>query len=93
MTSSGIWKQRCKTQAEEWDFLQKCNEVTVARYRALAGRANQVIERVNEAQQQMEHLPEYVADIEKLERSVEVLETIAKGIDTYSKQLEQRFVP
>lgn len=79
-------------QQEEWTFVDKCNASLRARYARLNQRADVVTHAVEEARKLMDRLPEYYSKVDELERTLDALELVANGLDTYTKVLEGRFV-
>ena len=80
-------------QEEEWAYLLRSNTLLLTRYRELNARANAVTATVEQAQQHLDLLPTYFTKIEQLERNIETIESVVRGLDQYSRILEQRFAP
>lgn len=80
-------------QAEEWRFVDRCNGALRARYAKLRQQTDVVVQAVTTSQQTLGRLPEFFGKIDELMRSVEALELVAAGLDTYSLVLESKFAP
>jgi hypothetical protein len=78
-------------QIEEWKFIDQCHDVLRARYAKIGEKAETVGAEVRATQEQLELLPTYFAKVDDLERSLESLEAVARGLEEYTKALEKRF--
>mmetsp|Transcript_45113 Transcript_45113/g.52175 ORF Transcript_45113/g.52175 Transcript_45113/m.52175 type:complete len:178 (-) Transcript_45113:92-625(-) len=81
-----------EVQAEEWRFMDRCNGALRARYAKLRQQADVVVQAVSDSQSALARLPEFYGKIDELTRSLEALESIAAGLETYSLVLEDMYV-
>lgn len=81
-----------EVQAEEWRFMERCNAALRARYAKLRQQADVVVHAVSESQTVLARLPEFYGKVDELTRSLDALESVAAGLDTYSSVLEDMYV-
>jgi hypothetical protein len=80
-------------QEEEWNYLLACNQLLLFKYRELNMKAANVGAVLDDAQRHLLQLPEHFSKLDQLERNIEILEAVMKGLDQYSRVLEDRFAP
>jgi hypothetical protein len=80
-------------QAEEWAFLLAANEMYVQKFSFVDAQATGYAASVAGARERLRELPACYAAIEELESNITVIESIASGLDEYSRILEKRFAP
>lgn len=90
-TINAYMEGEMSVHVEEWKFVEQCNEVLRQRYGRLGERADTIAEAVKDTQAQLDLLPTYFSKVDDLERNLEALETVARGLDEYTKALEARF--
>jgi hypothetical protein len=78
-------------QIEEWQFVEQCHEAVRSRYAKIGVKAQLVAQETKTTQDLLEQLPTYFGKVDDLERSLDALEAVAKGLEEYTKALERRF--
>jgi hypothetical protein len=78
-------------QVEEWAFIDRCNAVLSGKYEELNGKAQSSIDAIQRCQEEVDKLPVYFSRVEELERNIDVLEEVMKGLGAYTAALTQMF--
>eukprot|EP00658_Telonema_sp_P-2_P041178 TRINITY_DN29447_c0_g1_i1.p1 TRINITY_DN29447_c0_g1~~TRINITY_DN29447_c0_g1_i1.p1 ORF type:complete len:134 (+),score=22.00 TRINITY_DN29447_c0_g1_i1:45-446(+) len=79
---------------EQWRFLALCNQKVEAEFNEVAQHADVALSVVGQTNDCISNaVPEgFVLDLEQLERNLDALETVSKGVEEYSLALERRYL-
>ena len=76
---------------QDYSLLQEMNVVTSERYEKMLQTAKNVGDTLYGINSKIRELQPYLHQIEEIEQNVLILEKTANKLDTYTKQLEERF--
>ena len=77
-------------QAADWEFLLAANDMFARRMSDVEVAALDLAGQADEVRARIQGLPAFVQQLEDLESNLTVVESVAHGLDEYSKVLEQR---
>jgi hypothetical protein len=87
-------ESEAKLSQEQWKFLALCNKKVEMEFNEVAQHADAALSVVSSTNDCIaKSLPEgFVSDLEQLERNLDALETVSKGVEEYSLALERRYL-
>lgn len=80
-----------ETTVQDYMLLQEMNSVTTERYDKMLMTAKNVGDALYGINSKIRELQPYLFQVDEIERNVLLLEKTANKLDTYTKQLEDRF--